>query len=119
MDNFGYNYDLSDHVSDIITIPSDTTWSQKRYIYNNIIIPNGVTLTVSNEIIFYEGATITLQGGTLNINGGVLYNADICYDGSIGADVVISNGGTVYKAPGKTFEIPASTTMEMYNGTIE
>ena len=119
MDEFGYNYDLSAHVSDVVTIPSDTTWSQKRYIYNNIVVPTGVTLTITNDVVFYNGAKITLTGGTLHVNGGNLYRADISIQPNSGSNVLITANGSIRDAAGKSFTVPKGTSMKMTRGTIK
>lgn len=118
MDMYGNLFDLSAHVNDTISLASDTTWTQKCYIYNNIIVPSGVTLNITNDVVFYNGAKITLLGGTLNINGGRLFNADINVEDA-GSDIIIINDGLIEKASGKTFEVPLGTTLEMNYGTIK
>ena len=70
-------------------------------------------------MVFYNGAKITLQGGTLHIDGGHLYNANIDVDSSYNSNVRISNGGTIDKAPTSIFKIPIGTIFEMNNGFIE
>jgi C1A family cysteine protease len=119
LDEYGHLYDIESHVNDIELLPSDTIWLQKRYIYNNIFIPSGVTLIIKNDVVFYNGAKITLRGGLLHIDGGHLYNADIDVDSSMNSHVIISNGGVVDKAVSKAFGIPLGSVFEITNGSIE
>ena len=77
IDEYGHVYDLSSHVADAHLITESATWTQKRYIYNNIVIVPTVTLTIENDVEFYDGAKITLAGGTLHVHGGKLNNAEI------------------------------------------
>lgn len=118
MDTYGNLYDLSAHVNDTICLASNTTWTQKRFIYNNIIIPSGVTLHIKSEVVFYNGARITLRGGTVIIDGGHLFNADINVE-IAQSDVIVNNGGVVETASDKNFEIPLGTTFQMDYGTIK
>ena len=118
MNQYGYLYDLASHVNDVETIAVSTTWSQKRYIYDNIVIPNGVTLTITDDVVFYNGARITLQGGTLDVNGGHLSNATIIVN-TQGSHIAIRNNGSIYNAAGKSFNMPKGSTMQMNCGTIK
>lgn len=119
IDDFGNLYDLSTHVSDAVNIATDTTWTTKRYIYNNIIVPSGVTLTIQCDVTFYNGAKITLQGGCLHVNGGYLTNAVIESDSLASSDIIISNGGIIDKAPNTSFKIPGGTTFQLNYGNIQ
>ena len=118
MNQYGYLYDLASHVNDVETIAASTTWSQKRYIYDNIVIPNGVTLSITDDVVFYNGARITLQGGTLDVNGGHLSNATIIVN-TQGSHIAIRNNGSIYNAAGKSFNMPKGSTMQMNCGTIK
>lgn len=119
IDDFGNLYDLSTHVSDIVNIVTDTTWTIKRYIYNNIVVPSGITLTIQCDVTFYNGAKITLDGGCLHVDGGHLTNAVIESNSSASSNVIISNGGIIDKAPNTSFEIPVGTTFQFNYGIIQ
>ncbi|MBR1428162.1 MAG: hypothetical protein IJ582_03915 [Prevotella sp.] len=119
MDDFGNVYNLTAHVSDIVNATTNTTWSIKRYIYNNIVVPSGVTLTIQDDVIFYNGAKITLEGGRLHVDGGHLTNAVIENVNSTNSNIIISNGGIIDKAPNTSFEIPVGTTFQLNYGTIQ
>ena len=119
MDDFGNVYNLAAHVSDTVNVASNTTWTIKRYIYNNIVVPSGVTLTIQDDVIFYNGAKITLEGGCLHVDGGHLTNAVINSSSPAASNIIISNGGKIDKAPNTSFEIPVGTTFQFNYGTIE
>ncbi len=119
MDDFGNVYNLTAHVSDIVNVTTNTTWSIKRYIYNNIVVPSGVTLTIQDDVIFYNGAKITLEGGCLHVDGGHLTNAVIENVNSTNSNIIIRNGGIIDKAPNTSFEIPVGTTLQLNYGTIQ
>lgn len=118
MDDFGNVYNLTAHVSDTVNVASNTTWIIKRYIYNNIVVPSGVTLTIQDDVIFYNGAKITLEGGCLHVDGGHLTNAVIEIVSPSSSNVIISNGGKIDKAPNTSFEIPLGTTFQFNYGSI-
>ena len=119
MDDFGNVYNLAAHVYDPVSVTSNTMWTIKRYIYNNIIVPTGVTLTIQDDVIFYNGAKITLEGGCLHVDGGHLTNAVIDNSNSTTSNVIISNGGIIDKAPNTSFEIPVGTTFQFNYGSIK
>ena len=119
IDDFGNLYYLSEHVSDTVNVASNTTWTIKRYIYNNIVVPSGVTLTIQCDVSFYNGAKISLKGGWLHVDGGHLTNAVIESNSPASSNVTISNGGIIDKAPNTSFEIPVGTTFQFNYGTIQ
>ena len=102
-----------------MNIVTDTTWTIKRYIYNNIVVPSGITLTIQCDVTFYNGAKITLDGGCLHVDGGHLTNAVIESNSSASSNVIISNGGIIDKAPNTSFEIPVGTTFQFNYGIIQ
>ena len=54
-------------------IVSTTTWSTPREIIGDIVIPSGVTLTITSEVKCKPNVKITVQpNGKLVINGGIL-----------------------------------------------
>ena len=118
MDEYGYLFDIEAHVNDIETLSSSTSWVQKKYIYHNIIIPRGVILTITNDVVFYNGAKITLQGGALHINGGHLYNATIDIVDASESNVTITDGGSIAKAQGVSYEIPIGSKSSIIYGKI-
>ena len=119
MDDFGNAYNLATHVNDTVIVSTNTTWTIKRYIYNNIIVPSGVTLTIQDDVIFYNGAKITMEGGCLHVDGGHLTNAVINSSSPTTSNVIISNGGIIDKAPNTSFEIPVGTTLQFNYGIIQ
>ncbi|MCL2436078.1 MAG: S8 family serine peptidase, partial [Lentimicrobiaceae bacterium] len=61
-------------VSGIIT--QNTTWNTPLQAVGNIVIPNNVTLTITNQVKCDYDVSITIHpGGTLILNGGTLTNA--------------------------------------------
>ncbi len=59
-----------------VKIDTNTLWNTKKYITTNIIIPNNVTLTITDTIAFSNNAKMIVHpGGRLNISGGVLLSS--------------------------------------------
>ncbi len=83
------------------------------------MVPTGVTLLITNDVVFYNGAKITLTGGTLHVSGGNLYNADISIQSNSGSNVLVTGNGSIRDAAGKAFSVPKGTTMNMNCGTIK
>lgn len=119
MDEYGNLYNLAEHVNDIIDITSNTLWTTKRYIYNNIVIPNGITLTIKGDVVFYNNAKISLQGGCLHIDGGHLTNALIEINEMTNSNIIISNGGVIDKSTDASFEILLGTSFQFNSGEIK
>lgn len=119
MDSCGILYDLSLHVNDVQILSENTNWSVKSYIYNNIVVPSGVTLSITNDITFYRGAKITLQGGTLIVDGGQLHDAVIDIDDSSGSVVRMINGGEINYLQDGVFQVPLGNELFINNGVIK
>ncbi|MFU8844820.1 MAG: hypothetical protein ACNA7V_13535, partial [Bacteroidales bacterium] len=59
-----------------VTLTEDETWSNHKLVMNNVIIPNGVTLTITGTVEFSEYSKIIIQpGGYLIVDGGTLTNS--------------------------------------------
>lgn len=100
-------------------ITNNTTWSGGTYPNDIIVrsgtftIPEGITLNMRKPYRIY-----VMDGGTLNVNGGTITNADI----------VIKDGGTLnltqnstinLRSTGGTLQVDKGATMNMALGTIE
>ena len=100
-------------------ITNNTTWNGGTYSNDIIVrsgtftIPEGVTLNMRKPYRIY-----VMDGGTLNVNGGTITNADI----------VIKDGGTLnltqnstinLRSTGGTLQVDKGATMNMALGTIE
>ena len=58
------------------TVTKNTTWKNKRVIYDNVSIAPSVTLTITDSVLFGANISLTVQGGgKLVIDGGILTNA--------------------------------------------
>lgn len=118
MDENGNLYDIQAHVNDVVNVSSNTTWNKKRYIYNNIVISNGATLTITNEATCYNGAKISIVDGTLHIKGGKLNEANINVVNPLSSKVKISENGEVYRAKSKELYLPLGAKLEITSGYI-
>ena len=72
-------------------IVTNTTWSTPQVIPSDLIIPSGVTLTVTSYLTMHPDATITIEGGQLIVDGGTIRNGDINNKGSF----VVKNNGII------------------------
>lgn len=65
----------SGRIANDITITENTIWTGDQYRYSNIIIPNGVTLTIQGFVHMpYHSKITVLKGGKLVVDGGILTN---------------------------------------------
>jgi len=62
-------------IANTITLTQNTTWAGQEYCYSNIIIPAGITLTVTGQVHMpFHSKIKVLKGGKLIVDGGVLTN---------------------------------------------
>ncbi|MDR2970470.1 MAG: S8 family serine peptidase [Bacteroidales bacterium] len=92
-------------------ITKNTTWSAPVHVVHSIVIPNGVTLTVTSQVKCDNDVSITVQpGGKLIVNDGKLTNA--CED-ELWKGIIVQGDGVN----------PLSTTyqgcVQINGGTIE
>lgn len=118
IDGYGNLYDITSHVNDVTQLPFNTSWYNKRYVYNNIVIPHGVTLTIFGEVVFYDGAKITLQGGNLIVDGGHLINSEIEISEASASQIMVINDGAIDTRANNSFEIPIGVEFKLNEGRI-
>ncbi len=71
-----FKTNVYDNGNQYVKIDTNTLWNTKKYITTNIIIPNNVTLTITDTIAFSNNAKMIVHpGGRLNISGGVLLSS--------------------------------------------
>ena len=101
-----------------VTLTNDYTINSSNVmLYDSFIVPYGRTLTLTGSIMCMGNSTITVQsGGNLNIDGGILANAEIVL--SPNSNVTIENGGTIYTRPGCDFYAPLGCVVEIEEGSI-
>ena len=81
-------------------IVTNTTWSTPQVIPSDLIIPSGVTLTVTSYHTIHPDAQILIQGGRLIIDGGTIRNGYIRNKGSL----IIKGGGVVEMSGDDSYE---------------
>ena len=81
-------------------IVTNTTWSTPQVIPSDLIIPSGVTLTVTSYLTMHPDAQILIQGGRLIIDGGTIRNGYIRNKGSL----IIKGGGVVEMSGDDSYE---------------
>lgn len=119
MNEYGHLENIADRVSGPWTLLNDFSYNGTNNVllYDDIIIPNGRTLTISSSVVCIGNASITVQnGGTLVIDGGILANALINLSSS--SHVRIVNGGTIYMRKNRYFSAPVGCVVEIENGEI-
>lgn len=114
----GQGIDLGSLRTSIVTINGAETYSTRRYLYHDIVIPGGSTLTIQNtRVDLYGNVKITVQNnGQLIIDGGTLRNAEIALQA--GSKLKIQNSGTIYLRQGKNLDAPLGSITEIVSGNI-
>jgi hypothetical protein len=93
MDEYGYCQQLTAPITyPGTTITSNTTWNTKQTFCGNLVISNGATLTITNQLTMPIFSTITLQGNSkLIIDGGKITYANIIANS--GSELTLQNNG--------------------------
>lgn len=100
-----------------IYITSNTTYNTNMTIGSDIVVTNGATLTITSVVTLSGGASISAySGASIIIDGGTVQNAVIHLNS--GSSFSITNGGTISLLTGETFEVPAGAVLEFDNGII-
>ena len=108
------------HIQEIIlgpTIKIETKeyWSEDNYLYNNIIIANEGSLTISSDIILYKDACVLVEnGGELIIDNGCIRQADITLKN--GANMIVKDNGKVVLDSYDDFISEIGATLTIYSG---
>lgn len=93
---------LADY-SDIV-INTTVTWDEEDYLYNNIRIVSGGTLTVTADIMKYPGSSITIEsGGKLIVNGGIITRGNIVVKDN--GEMSITGGGEIRLSDSNNFKV--------------
>ena len=95
---------------------NDMTISRKWDQIKDMEINHGVTVTITESVYCYEKVKITICGGTLIIDGGILANADIRLMSQ--SKIIIRNGGSIYLKRNANFIVPSGCTLEIEDGNI-
>ena len=114
----GQGIDLGSLKTSTVTINGAEIYNTRRYLYHDIVIPGGSTLTIQNaRVDLYGNVKITVQNnGQLIIDSGTLRNAEIALQA--GSKLKIQNSGTIYMRQGKNLDAPLGSIVDIANGNI-
>lgn len=114
----GQGIDLGSLKTSTVTINGAEIYNTRRYLYHDIVIPGGSTLTIQNaRVDLYGNVKITVQNnGQLIIDSGTLRNAEIALQA--GSKLKIQNSGTIYLRQGKDLDAPLGSITEIVSGNI-
>lgn len=100
-----------------LLIQGDTTFDIRKSLYSHIVIAPNATLNIQNTLNLFGRVTITIEsGGELNIDGGVITNANI--DLAVGGKLTIKNGGKLVMRTNTDFLTPKGALVEIESGSI-
>ena len=117
MNEYGYCRENLPH-NDTIYITSDTIWNERLYLYENVVICENVTLTISNHVTFYKGVSMTIA------DGGQLI-ADSCSIDNVilrtepGSKIILKNNGMIKHNKENCFTLSSGSELEIISGIIE
>lgn len=116
---FGFCYNIPEHINDTIYIHSNEIWDTERFVYAHVVIDNDATLTINNKIHFYNGVNFILKGGDLIVDNGELLNAGVIIANNSASNVLIKNGGKIHLCNGRDLSIPIGNSMKIDCGEIK
>ena len=110
--------DLGSLKTSTVTINDAETYNTRRYLYRDIVIPSGSTLTIQNaRVDLYGNVKIIVQNnGQLIVDGGTLRNAEIALQA--GSRLKIQHNGMIYMRQGKNLDAPLGSIVDIANGNI-
>lgn len=116
IDQYGHLQEIT--LETPLEITTDKCWTENNYLYSNIIISNGGSLTIKSDIILYKDATIIVEsGGNLTVDSGSISQANIRI--KAGANMSIQNNGKVMLSTADDFVTETGATLNITKGGIE
>ena len=114
MDMYGNLENLTLRLNDTLFIDDDTLWDDRLFVYRHIVLRNAATLTINNNVTFYQNVDMIIQdGSSLILNNGILFNANIKY---VNPSQIRINGGEVkYR---DSFYVPIGSVLNVNKGII-
>jgi len=112
MDEYGNCRQITPLLGDIIT--TSQTWNTNKTISNNVIIPSGVTLTIT-ATAYFSTYTITVRcGGELIVSGGTIDDGNLVVQGKL----TIQNNGKIILGSYDNLDIELGAEFDIYEGEI-
>ena len=100
-----------------LTIKTPVTYTSNSAISLRLGIVNGGKFTITRSTsLSGNGKSRVCEGGILEVNGGVLQNADL--ELIPGGQVILRNDGKIYMANGKEFNAPQGAIVNIEEGSI-
>ena len=103
--------------SDPIVVTADRTWPGGEPVNNDIIVRSGTLTFPYGEYQIRPGCKIiVMDGGTLNVYGGVLLDANILVKS--GGAMVIDNNGVIYLEDHGDVKLESGAVLDFITGDI-
>ena len=104
--------------ADTIEITTNTLWNSPHYYCQNVLVKNGGTLEITDEIGFHKDCVVeVMQGGNLILNGGSIYNATVIV--RAGGEGHLENDGKIIGRSENTLVMEQGAVFEMVSGEIK
>lgn len=118
IDEYGNLIPIVYNENDAIIINNEQSWVDDNYLYKDIIIESGGTLTIASTIKMYPKAKIIVKsGGKLTINAGIVTNANILtYPNS---ELILSNGAKLLLSDKGNLSIALGAKFKNNGGIIK
>lgn len=118
MNEFGYCMNITPNEKDTLFITHNTTWNERRYFHQHVVICENASLIVNDSITFYKGCSLTIEGNSsLVVDNGNLDN--VILKPAAYSSIKIQNEGVVILNKEEEFELPINSNLEIMNGTLQ
>ena len=110
MDEYGNCAAITPLIGNITT----QTWNTNKTISNNIVIPSGVTLTITATAYLSNYTITVLCGGKLILSGGTIDDGNIVVQG----ELTISNNGKILLGNYDNLDVKLGATFNLEYGEV-
>ncbi len=119
MNEYGYLESLNPNDRDTIYITTSTISSQIQHFYNHVVLCNGATWDIQDNVTFHNGAKLIVrENAQLNVEAnGVLRGANVVSKSS--SQVKLENGGQIIRPTNGEFKVELGSTFELDEGSVQ
>ena len=119
MNEYGYLESLNPNDRDTIYITTSTISSQKQHFYNHVVLCNGATWDIQDNVTFHNGAKLIVrENAQLSVKAnGVLRGANVISKSS--SQVKVEEGGQIIRPTNGEFKVELGSTFELDEGSVQ
>ena len=119
MNEYGYLESLNPNDRDTIYITTSTISSQIQHFYNHVVLCNGATWDIQDNVTFHNGAKMIIrENAHLNVKAnGALRGANVISKSS--SQVNVEDGGQIIRPTNGEIKVELGSSFELNEGCIQ